>query len=79
VIHLGRGTLAGVLERGEATHPHFEWARDHNEPHFQEVPGACARYEALVDEFTEAVPDLNAGTLIEACNVASSHARSGDA
>ena len=67
VIHLGRGTLAGLFERSEARHPLFEWAKEHHEPHFQAVPGARERYVAIVDQFEREVPDIDAASLIRAC------------
>ena len=67
VIHLGRGTLAGLLARDETSHPLFDWARDHHEPHFQSVEGAGARYSDIVAEFEREVGDLTAASLIGAC------------
>jgi len=68
IVHLGRGTLAGVYERREASNPYFSWARDHREPHFQQVSGAPARYSALSAEFDEAVGDLRPEQLVRACH-----------
>lgn len=70
VVHLGRATLAGVRERGETTNPLFAWSRDHHEPHFQAVPGAEAKYAAIVGAFREEVPHLDAATLVRACMTA---------
>ena len=67
LIHLGRGTLAGVRDRGEESHPLFSWAQDHHEPHFQQVAGAAGRYAQILLEFHEAVVELTAGNLIQAC------------
>ena len=50
IVHLGRGTLAGVYERRETSNAFFDWAADHHEPHFQQVPEAQAKYSALFEE-----------------------------
>lgn len=67
LIHRGRSTLAAVRELAETSNPHYEWAQNHYEPHFQEVPAAQARYTQLISEFNRDVPDLNADALIRAC------------
>ena len=67
IIHLGRGTLAGVYERGETSNAFFGWAEEHHAPHFQLVPGARARYTALLEEFDDAVGDLQPEQLVNAC------------
>jgi len=67
IVHLGRGTLAGVYERREASNVFFDWAADHHEPHFQQVPEARARYSALLEEFDMAVRDLKPEQLVGAC------------
>lgn len=67
IVHLGRGTLAGVYERRETSNLLFDWAADHHEPHFQQVSGASARYAALIDEFEVAVGDLRPEQLVGAC------------
>jgi hypothetical protein len=65
IVHLGRGTLAGVYERREVANVFFGWAKDHHEPHFQQVSEARARYTALLEEFDEAVRDLGPEHLVE--------------
>ena len=70
LIHRGRSTLATVRQRGESANPLYEWARDHHEPHFQEVAGARERYAALIDEFNQQVGDDSADALIRACRAA---------
>jgi hypothetical protein len=67
LIHLGRSTLAGIRQREEHSNPLYEWAQTHHAPHFQEVPTAQARYAELVNEFDQAVPDLQVEALIRAC------------
>ncbi len=34
IVHLGRGTLAGVYKRREASNVFLGWAEEHHEPHF---------------------------------------------
>jgi glycosyltransferase involved in cell wall biosynthesis len=67
IVHLGRGTLAGLYERREVSNAFFDWAKAHHEPHFQQVSGAQARYSALLEEFDEAVRDLGPEQLVSAC------------
>ena len=67
IVHLGRGTLAGVYERRETSNVFFDWAADHHEPHFQQVSEARARYSALLEEFNMAVRDLKPEQLVGAC------------
>ena len=38
VIHLGRGSLAAVHAAGDRSHPFYEWAEDHHDPHFEGSP-----------------------------------------
>ncbi len=68
IIHRGRSTLAGVRARNESANPHFEWARDHHEPHFQGVHEADARYAALLNDFYQAVTHLDGNALVRACH-----------
>lgn len=70
LIHLGRSTLATVRQRAETANPLYEWALDHHEAHFQEVPAAQRRYAELISEFNEQVPTLSADALIRACRAA---------
>jgi glycosyltransferase involved in cell wall biosynthesis len=67
VVHLGRGTLAGVYERGETSNAFFDWAADHHEPHFQEVQEAPMRYAALLEEFDAVVGDMQPERVVAAC------------
>lgn len=67
LIHVGRSTLAAVHERHETANPLYEWAKEHHEPHFQELPHAQARYAELVAEFNREVPNLHVDALIRSC------------
>jgi len=67
VIHRGRSTLAVVAETGEEANPLYEWALDHNAPHFGGVPGADKTYDAILRAFRDDVPDVQANSLIDAC------------
>ena len=51
VIHRGRGSLAAVFQAGDRSHPLYDWAVGHHDPHFGEVPGADQRYQALLRAF----------------------------
>jgi hypothetical protein len=66
VIHRGRSTLDGVRERRETANGLYEWATTHHEPHFELVPGARQTYARLVEAFHQAVPVVDAASLVEA-------------
>jgi hypothetical protein len=67
VIHRGRGSLAAVEAAGDRSHPFYEWAAGHHEPHFAGVPGAGQRYHALLQEFRNQTDPLTGATLAVAC------------
>jgi glycosyltransferase involved in cell wall biosynthesis len=67
VIHRGRGSLAAVFAAGETSHPLYQWAEGHHDPHFGEVPGADQRYEALLREFRRETGELTGESLAAAC------------
>ena len=67
VIHRGRGSLAAVFAAGERSHPLYQWAAGHHDPHFGEVPGADQRYQALLQEFRSETGELTGASLAAAC------------
>ena len=67
VIHRGRGTLAQIAARDDRSNRFHEWAKDHHDAHFAEVPGAAERYAALLSDFGASVPSLTASELVHAC------------
>ncbi len=67
VVHLGRGTLAGVAAANDTTNRFYDWAVDHHEPHFGNVSGAAALHEALVSRFHAAVGDVTSDKSICDC------------
>jgi glycosyltransferase involved in cell wall biosynthesis len=67
VIHRGRSSLAWVYAAGDRSHPHYEWAAGHHDPHFGQVPGADQRYEALLQAFRNQTGPLTGTTLAAAC------------
>ena len=73
VIHRGRGSLAAVYTAGDRSHPFYEWAASHHEPHFAGVPGADRRYHALQQEFRQQTGPLTGATLAAACRRGSGH------
>ena len=73
VIHRGRGSLAAVFAAGDHSHPHYEWATGHHDPHFGEVPGADGRYQALLRAFRKATGTLTGMSLAAACGYAPGH------
>jgi hypothetical protein len=67
VLHLGRGTLRAVADRGDTANRYYEWAVDHRDPHFAgraDGPELLSRFSALIDA---EVGDLTPGSLVAAC------------
>jgi hypothetical protein len=67
VIHRGRGSLAWVYAIGDRSHPLYEWAAGHHDPHFANVPGADQRHEGLLRAFRNQTGPLTGTTLAAAC------------
>jgi glycosyltransferase involved in cell wall biosynthesis len=63
LIHRGRGSLAGLVARGETANPLYAWAQDHHQPHYNNVPGAAERWQSLYQQFRRHVPDLDGSAL----------------
>jgi glycosyltransferase involved in cell wall biosynthesis len=60
IVHLGRASLAAVVELDDQTNPLFEWALDHHEPHFGAVDGARDRHATITQQFEREVgPNLD--------------------
>jgi glycosyltransferase involved in cell wall biosynthesis len=72
-IHRGRGSLAAVFEAGDRSHPLYDWAIEHHDPHFGEVPGADQRYKALLRAFRTETGTLTGTSLAAACGYPRSH------
>jgi glycosyltransferase involved in cell wall biosynthesis len=68
VIHRGRGSLAAIFAAGEGSHPLYQWAAGHHDPHFGDVPGAEERYQALMQEFRRQTGELTGASLAAACD-----------
>ncbi len=73
VIHRGRGSLAAVFAAGDRSHPLYDWAVGHHDPHFGEVPGADQLYKALLREFRRETGTLTGTSLAAACGYPRSH------
>lgn len=73
VIHRGRGSLAAVFEAGDRSHPLYDWAIGHHDPHFGKVPGADLRYTALLRAFRKETGTLTGTSLAAACGYPRSH------
>jgi glycosyltransferase involved in cell wall biosynthesis len=69
LIHRGRSSLSAVWGSGETTHPSYEWARDHHEPHFGLVEGAAARHDELMRAFRAEVGPLDDQRAVEALSI----------
>jgi glycosyltransferase involved in cell wall biosynthesis len=73
VIHRGRGSLAAVFAAADRSHPLYDWAAGHHDPHFGEVPGADHRYNAVLREFRKETGTLTGTSLATACGYPPSH------
>src|ERR1035441_7001240 len=73
VIHRGRGSLAAVFEAGDRSHPLYDWATGHHDPHFGGIPGADQRYQALLRAFRTETGTLTGPSLAAACGYPRSH------
>jgi glycosyltransferase involved in cell wall biosynthesis len=68
LIHRGRGSLAAVYAAGDRSHPMYDWAASHHEPHFGDVPGAAERHEGLLRTFRDQTGPLSGASLATACS-----------
>lgn len=72
LVHRGRASLAGVVASNDRSHPLYEWALEHHEPHFGGIEGAQRLYESLRARFRSEVGDLSGSSLVAACKSPSS-------
>jgi glycosyltransferase involved in cell wall biosynthesis len=71
VIHLGRGTLREVARRGDTANRYYEWALDHQEPHFGGNQLGEERYQAFCERFAREVGELTPENLVRAVTLRS--------
>ena len=55
LVHLGRASLAAVIEIDDRSNPLYDWATAHHEPHFGAVEGARVRHASIVQQFEREV------------------------
>jgi hypothetical protein len=67
VLHLGRGSLRGIVERGEDANDLFGWASDNHRAHFGGHPFGPELQAAFRARFRAEVPDDDPATLVRAC------------
>jgi glycosyltransferase involved in cell wall biosynthesis len=67
LVHLGRGTLIGVAERGESDHPMYGWALERQGHHFGGHPLGKHLHDQFLAVYREEVPDDEPATLVAAC------------
>lgn len=67
LVHLGRGTLIGVAQRGETDHPMYRWATERREHHYGGNPLGRHLHRQLVEAYCAEVPDGDPATLVAAC------------
>jgi glycosyltransferase involved in cell wall biosynthesis len=66
LLHLGRGTLREVAHRGDTGNRYYEWALDHQEPHFGGNQHGQERYREFCDLFDSEVGALTPESLVRA-------------
>jgi hypothetical protein len=57
LVHLGRATLAMVARAGEATNRYYQWAVEHQAPHFGLHPAGAALAASFEAAYLRAVGD----------------------
>jgi glycosyltransferase involved in cell wall biosynthesis len=67
LIHRGRSSLAAVVEREDSSHPLYDWALEHHQPHFGGIGGAEQRYQSLIRSFRKETGPLSGSSLVTAC------------
>jgi glycosyltransferase involved in cell wall biosynthesis len=66
LIHLGRGTLRAIALSGDASNRYYEWALEHQEPHFGGQGAAAERYRGFCELFEAEICELTAENLVQA-------------
>jgi hypothetical protein len=66
VVHLGRGTLREIARSGDAANRYYDWALDHQEPHFGGHDRGADLYRAFCDRFDAEVGELTPQNLVQA-------------
>jgi glycosyltransferase involved in cell wall biosynthesis len=66
VLHLGRGTLREIALSGDAPNRYYEWALDHQEPHFGGHSRGAELYREFCDRFEAEVGELTPENLVQA-------------
>lgn len=63
VLHVGRATLAQVVERQEVDNTYYEWALAHRQPHWGGNADGASLWATFDREFGQAITDLTGETL----------------
>jgi glycosyltransferase involved in cell wall biosynthesis len=66
LLHLGRGTLREIARSGDTANRYYEWALDHNQPHFGGHDRGPELYRAFCDRFEAEVGELTPENLVNA-------------
>ena len=64
LLHHGRATLAAVARAGEATNRYYQWAVDHQEPHFGLHPHGADLAAAFEATYMQAVGDDSDASIV---------------
>jgi glycosyltransferase involved in cell wall biosynthesis len=68
LLHVGRATLAQLVETHAVENRYLTWALSHNEPHFDGASEARRTYDEFLRLFDRELGELTPDRLIHACN-----------
>jgi glycosyltransferase involved in cell wall biosynthesis len=77
LLHLGRGTLREVARRGDTGNRYYEWALDHQEPHFGGNQHGKEHYREFCELFDREVGELTPESLVQAVSTGDPGPRAG--
>jgi hypothetical protein len=66
ILHRGRATLAVVARAGEVMNQYYNWAVDHQEPHFGLRPHGASKAAAFEATYNQAIADDTDATIVRA-------------
>jgi glycosyltransferase involved in cell wall biosynthesis len=67
LLHLGRGTLREIADRGDEANRYYAWAVEHREYHFGGRADGCELLASFTALFDAEVGDLTEDALVAAC------------
>jgi CheY-like chemotaxis protein len=67
LLHLGQGSLRGVVDRGDKTHRMFGWAAGNYEFHYHGHPRGAELHRAALDVLHRELPSFGPAAVVDAC------------